>query len=910
MSRGSKNRLIIVDSSDDEEKEEINISTAQTKSVPHTMPVTASKRLLKGTLPIDASQPKGAVSRPSSQSQSAKPVLQLSKSQAAPRPPKLEADPNLKTAPRDDSAASSQLQPTPSSAARDAQLWVDKYTPNEVELAVAKKKVQEIKAWMEKELQRLEGAASASHPADAGGSSHVLLLTGPPGSGKTAAVRALAASLGVDVLDWDIPVPTLWEEHVHMAGAGGSYSSKMDDFEAFVERAAKFPTLAMAARPPPPRTPTPTPTPTLTPTPMSMACGSTSSVHNKDSSHNSMNSNYKSASHNGNSHREAGGNNKGGNKNGWGGSSSSSVGKGGALSVGFGGPSPNDLVRVRPSDPAGSLATTSATAKGLDPAFTAPGSSQRSGCQHPGGEPLASSQNFARPHESIAPSQTTRPKLLLVDDLPLAHDGAHLRRLCADLAQLSRSARFPTVVLLTNAAPRAVAAQGGAGNGRGGWQVGQDVEQAVLTGNATKICLNPVTVAATTKALQHVLQGEGVSLPDDTLAALVQASGGDLRQAITSAQFYSQGLDPQPVRTGAAGGRGRGVKRKKGKGGQVAGSQSSGHDAGGVQAAAGSAGIAGSRDPVLSIHHALGKFLHAKRLEGGEEEPTVASSANAAVPLVLAPHLRRRPLKMEAGETAVVGSATSSPSPELVAASAGIEAETLTSFLHENALNYFDDNTIDACATALSYLSDADAILGQSSLGTRGGGRRSGAGAGFTSAEEGADPSTLGEQAVMSLAARGYLFANEKPAAPGWCPTRAPLASRVRMVGRQNQGDVDTFSRTAYPHIGLLCRHGGGSSLATEFLPQLRRATQWFRGHPGVHPPVYWCNTQLATSSNRRPFPDADASPLETHRADMWSPMFPLGPLPTAQPADAQFADGGVLHMQLDDETVAEEIED
>lgn len=37
--------------------------------------------------------------------------------------------------------------------------------------------------------------------------------TGPSGSGKSAVVKVLAKALGYDILEWEQPVPTSWDEH-------------------------------------------------------------------------------------------------------------------------------------------------------------------------------------------------------------------------------------------------------------------------------------------------------------------------------------------------------------------------------------------------------------------------------------------------------------------------------------------------------------------------------------------------------------------------------------------------------------------------------------------------------------------------------------------------------------------------
>ncbi|XP_006004443.1 cell cycle checkpoint protein RAD17 isoform X2 [Latimeria chalumnae] len=75
--------------------------------------------------------------------------------------------------------------------------WVDKYRPEaQAELAVHKKKTEEVESWLK--------AHAIQRNPNQGGS--VLLLTGPPGCGKTATLQVLAKELGIQVQEWTNPV--------------------------------------------------------------------------------------------------------------------------------------------------------------------------------------------------------------------------------------------------------------------------------------------------------------------------------------------------------------------------------------------------------------------------------------------------------------------------------------------------------------------------------------------------------------------------------------------------------------------------------------------------------------------------------------------------------------------------------
>lgn len=119
---------------------------------------------------------------------------------------------------------------------QESRLWVEKHFPNSPsDLIVHSKKVADVRAWLESRL--------FLHTEDHISGSRVLVLTGPPGAGKSAVIRSLGKVMGLEFLEWKTPTPTHWQEHLHQNSAGSRYTSKLDEFEMFLENARKFPML-------------------------------------------------------------------------------------------------------------------------------------------------------------------------------------------------------------------------------------------------------------------------------------------------------------------------------------------------------------------------------------------------------------------------------------------------------------------------------------------------------------------------------------------------------------------------------------------------------------------------------------------------------------------------------------------
>ncbi|XP_032625432.1 cell cycle checkpoint protein RAD17 isoform X2 [Chelonoidis abingdonii] len=75
--------------------------------------------------------------------------------------------------------------------------WVDKYKPGtQNELAVHKKKIEEVESWLKAQIFQRQPKQGAS----------ILVLTGPPGCGKSATIQILAKELHVQVQEWTNPI--------------------------------------------------------------------------------------------------------------------------------------------------------------------------------------------------------------------------------------------------------------------------------------------------------------------------------------------------------------------------------------------------------------------------------------------------------------------------------------------------------------------------------------------------------------------------------------------------------------------------------------------------------------------------------------------------------------------------------
>lgn len=87
----------------------------------------------------------------------------------------------------------------------NSELWIDKYRPKKTsELPVNKKKLSEIKTWLEKTLLHL--------PLGTPNTPRMLILTGPTGGCKTTIIQVLCKELNCEVTEWIDPSLCLWKD--------------------------------------------------------------------------------------------------------------------------------------------------------------------------------------------------------------------------------------------------------------------------------------------------------------------------------------------------------------------------------------------------------------------------------------------------------------------------------------------------------------------------------------------------------------------------------------------------------------------------------------------------------------------------------------------------------------------------
>ncbi|CAJ1942319.1 unnamed protein product [Sphenostylis stenocarpa] len=520
------------------------------------------------------------------------------------------------------------------------ELWVDKYKPHSPEeLAVHKKKVEDVKMWFEERLRPSKGVYT----------NNVLLISGQAGVGKSvcsttfliwplsctgcatqenlemlifgalgfcglvskssllsmfvlAAIHVIASHLGAIVYGWNTPTPVIWQEHLYNSGTGTQYSSKLDEFESFVERVRKYGLL------------------------------------------------------------------------------------------------------------------------------------------------LTSNTGESKP--SI---------ILVIDDLPMTNGKSAFGRLKNCLQLLVNSTRIPTAILLTD--------YGNADSVDYNARCLEELKLSLESSGACKVAFNPITANTMKKILLRICQMEQCDVTAEYVDLIAKTSGGDIRHAITSLQFFC--LKPNlmhslalfPPATCSHGS----LKEESNKP-VISDDGYSLHF---------------GRDEALSLFHALGKFLHNKRETGGGTEYDHG--------FVICERLSRLPSKMDV--------------PEKILCQAHVQPGPVADFLHENVLDFLDDEAIDDAWILSSYLGDADILLA----------KLRGMLCSYNEAEG------ILQSAAASIAVRGVLFGNSHPLPSRWHAVRRPKLWQVEKASLyKNEVDrlrIPARKRFSSYHMSIM---------ATEYMPMLK----------------------------------------------------------------------------------------
>ncbi|ORX92916.1 Rad17-domain-containing protein [Basidiobolus meristosporus CBS 931.73] len=130
-------------------------------------------------------------------------------------------------------------------------LW-EKYQPrSEEDIAVSKKKVSQVKSWVNSALDPATSQLVRNR---------MLVLTGPPGAGKTAVVKLLSEDVCFEIIEWinpiwfsqgDVHVDGTFDATIHLISivhnsiTSVESSRAIEAFEEFLVRSNKYPALSL-----------------------------------------------------------------------------------------------------------------------------------------------------------------------------------------------------------------------------------------------------------------------------------------------------------------------------------------------------------------------------------------------------------------------------------------------------------------------------------------------------------------------------------------------------------------------------------------------------------------------------------------------------------------------------------------
>ncbi|KEH20370.1 cell cycle checkpoint protein RAD17, putative [Medicago truncatula] len=351
----------------------------------------------------------------------------------------------------------------------------------------------------------------------------------------------------------------------------------------------------------------------------------------------------------------------------------------------------------------------------------------------------------------------SKPSIIyLIDDLPMMHSKAALGRLKDCLNLLVHTTRIPTAILVTD--------YGNTDSADYNARSVEELKTSLESSGACKIAFNPITVNSIKKILFRICQMEQCDVTADNVDLIAKASGGDIRHAITSLQFFC--LNPNQVHSLSQSTRSpHALKEESNKP---------------VELDDGSSLYFG-RDETLSLFHALGKFLHNKRETG----VAVEYDQNG---FLIHERFSRLPLKMDV--------------PEKILCQSHVQPGPVADFLHENVLDFLNDEAVEDAWILSSYLGDADILLT----------KLRGMVSSYNEAE------SILQSAAASIAVRGVLFGNSCPLSSRWHAIRRP---KLWQVEKELSYQKNKMLRQRIPACNQLSSYHM-SVMATEYMPMFK----------------------------------------------------------------------------------------
>ncbi|KAK3022980.1 hypothetical protein RJ639_046684 [Escallonia herrerae] len=359
--------------------------------------------------------------------------------------------------------------------------------------------------------------------------------------------------------------------------------------------------------------------------------------------------------------------------------------------------------------------------------------------------------------------------ILLIDDLPVVYGKVASRRLHSCLHLLAQSTRIPTAILITDYSK--------ADAGDFTTRCLEELQSSLQSAGTCKVAFNPITVNSIKKILFKICREEQFKVTAEEIDLIAKASGGDIRHAITSLQYFC--LKPHPMFSiSCSNGTPTYPRERCDEINQLDDRLSTTF----------------GRDETLSLFHALGKFLHNKR----ETENSIPPDTSA---YLLRERFKRSPLKMDA--------------PEKVLSQAHGQARPIADFLHENVLDFLGEEASDDAWVVASYLSDADRLLASVN--------------GILSRNYEAE--NVLQSAAASVAVRGVLFGNCHPLSSRWHAIRRPQLWQVEQSQWHKKIEMVSQRSVGYNGVNL----SDLTLIATESKPVLKwlgsRASDGFEAH-------------------------------------------------------------------------------